>query len=120
MSLSDHGKTFYHGGRRELIRVKAGTVCVCVDRPERASVYQIGDHKGTFSTLWGHAVDVDGKCEDNCLPSCPFCRRQRLQNHLQIESNTAQDNSNACPNENGGQCVSWDVMDSKFTCSSTS
>jgi len=71
--LSGKGKTFYHGGRRELIQVKAGMVCVCVDRPERASLYQIGDHGGTFSTLWGHAVDVDAKCKDNCLPSCPFC-----------------------------------------------
>ena len=106
---SPGGKTFYHGGRRELIRVKAGKVCVCVDRPERASLYQIGDHTGTFSTLWGHAVDVDGKCEDNCLPSCPFCRRKRLHNHLQIETNPSQDK--ACPND----CVSWNVMDSKFT-----
>ena len=36
--LSVQGKTFYHGGRKEFIRVKAGTVCVCVDRPERASL----------------------------------------------------------------------------------
>jgi len=101
--LSVQGKTFYHGGRKEFIRVKAGTVCVCVDRPERASLYQVGDHTGTFSTLWGHAVDVDGKCEDNCLPSCPFCRRQRLMN--------ARIDSTECPNG----CVSWEVMDSKFT-----
>ena len=113
--LSGSGKTFYHGGRKELIRVKAGTVCVCVDRPERASLYQIGDHQGTFSTLWGHAVDVDGKCKDNCLPSCPFCRRQRLEHHLQINPNQSQGIPTACPNEIGDQCVSWNVMNSNFT-----
>jgi hypothetical protein len=104
--LSGQGKSFYHGGRREFIRVKAGQVCVCVDRPERSSLYQIGDHGGTYSTLWGHAVDVDPKCEDNCLPSCPFCRRKRLQSHLQLidavplSSTAAQLNSTAVPPQN--------------------
>jgi len=103
--LSVSGRMFYHGGRKEFLKVKAGTVCVCVDRPERASLYEVGDHKGTYSTYWGHAVDVDGKCEDNCLPSCPFCRRQRLINARIV--------SDECPAEN--KCVSWNVMDSKFT-----
>jgi len=105
--LSGQGKNFYHGGRREIIRVKAGKVCVCVDRPERASLYQVGDHNGTFSQLWGHAVHVDGQGEDNCLPSCPFCRRHRLEKHLKLGVEFPQ-----C---NGVQCVSWNVMDSKFT-----
>ena len=108
--LSDQGKTFYHGGRRELIKVKAGTVCVCVDRPERASLYQIGDHTGSFSALWCHAVEVDGKCVDNCLPSCPFCRRKRLQTHFDP---AGPHSSTDCPDE----CVDWNFMDAKFTCS---
>jgi len=108
--LSGQGKIFYHGGRRELIKVKAGTVCVCVDRPERASLYQVGDHTGSFSALWCHAVEVDGKCVDNCLPSCPFCRRKRLQSHFGSEG---PDNSTDCPDE----CVDWNFMDTKFTCS---
>ena len=106
-ALSARGQNFYHGGRREIIRVKAGKVCVCVDRPERASVYQVGDHNGTYSQLWCHAVHVDGQGEDNCLPSCPFCRRNRLENHLKLGVE-----AQGC---NGDRCVSWNVMDSKFT-----
>ena len=109
--LSAQGQTFYHGGRKEIIKVKAGKVCVCVDRPERSSLYQVGDHMGTFSTLWGHAVNVDGHCEDNCLPSCPFCRCKRL-NQLLCENHIGQQTSNGCPHN---QCVSWNVMDPKFT-----
>lgn len=105
--LSGQGKDFYHGGRREIIKVKAGKVCVCVDRPERASVYQVGDHNGTFSQLWCHAVHVDGNGEDNCLPSCPFCRQKRLDSHLKLGLEV--------PSCNGEHCVSWNVMDSKFT-----
>ena len=117
--LSSTGRDFYHGGRKEIIRVKAGTVCVCVDRPERASLYQIGDHTGTFSTLWGHAISVDGKCNDNCLPSCPFCRRQRY-NRLLNNTNLGEIPPDLeCPNDEGeGRCVSWNVMNSDFTCAS--
>lgn len=105
--LASEGGTFYHGGRKELIYVKAGKVGVCVDRPERASLYQIGDHNGTYSTYWGHAVAVDGKAKDNCLPSCPFCRRKRLEDHMMaVPGGQAQ-----CEDE----CVSWNVMDNRFT-----
>jgi len=123
--LSTAGKCFYHGGRREIIRVKAGTVCVCVDRPERASIYQVGDHQGSFSTMWGYAIEVDGRCEENCLPSCPFCRRKRLSRSLLSNaSNFAENPVSAensadldCPNDAGdGRCVSWNVMSSDFTC----
>jgi len=110
--LSETGKTFYHGGRKELIRVKAGTVLVCVERPERASLYQIGDHNGTYSTVWGYAMDVDGSCTDNCLPSCPFCRRERLK-RWNMDEKTGDDVEPDCPK---GECHSWNLMSTGFTC----
>jgi len=112
--LTKHGKTFYHGGRKELIRVKAGTVCVCVDRPERAALYQVGDHGGTFSCFWGHAVAVDGKCEDNCLPNCPFCRQRQLNNHL--DAGSAMHLPDSPPPEcEDAQCAAWNYLDTRFT-----
>jgi len=105
--LSSQGKWFHHGGRKEFVKVKAGKVGVCVDRPERTSIHQIGDHNGTCSTFWGHAVAVDGKSKDNCLPSCPFCRRKRLEKHLVLE----HAGQASCEDE----CVSWNVMDGRFT-----
>jgi len=110
--LSRTGKTFYHCGRKELNRVKAGTVCVCVDRPERASLYQIGDHTGTFSTMWGYAIDVNGKCEDNCLPSCPFCCCEWLM-RWKLDDRTGSDMEHTCSNK---ECHSWNVMSTRFTC----
>jgi len=111
--LSTVGKTFYHGGRKELIHVKAGTVCVCVDRPERASLYQVGDHNGTFSAYWGHAVDVDGTCKDNCLPCCPVCRGDQLYNHLTTGlAAPLSDSRLSCPDD---ECAFWNILDPRFT-----
>ena len=53
-ALSNEGKMFYHGGLKRIIKVKMGKLLLCVDRPERTSILQVGDHNGTFSTFWGH------------------------------------------------------------------
>ena len=46
---------FYHGGLKRIIKVKMGKLLLCVDRPERTSILQIGDHNGTFQ-LFGDIV----------------------------------------------------------------
>ena len=55
-----------------------GELLLCVDRPERTSILQFGDHNGTFSTFWGHSCKVDGYCKVNHLPSCKECQKHRL------------------------------------------
>jgi hypothetical protein len=81
-ALSRMGGVFFHGGLKRRIRVKVGKIMTCVDRPERTAMFRIGDHNGAFSVIWGYAARVDGLCKDNHLPSCPFCRKKRLENHL--------------------------------------
>ena len=39
---------FYHGRLKCIIKVKIAKLLLCVDRPERTSILQIGDHNGTF------------------------------------------------------------------------
>ena len=85
-SLSNSTKQFYHGGLKKVLKVKAGKLSACVDRPERSSMFQVGDHNGKFSTYWGHACSVDGNCNENHLPSCHFCRKASLQQHLRSTS----------------------------------
>lgn len=80
--LSKNGSTFYHGGLRGLIHVKVGKLTTCVDRPERTSMFQVGDHNGSFSLFWCHAAKVDGACKENHLPSCPFCRTKCVRKQL--------------------------------------
>ena len=87
-SLSEEGSLFYHGGKRKVIKVKAGRLSVCVDRPERSSMFQVGDHNGTFSSYWGYTCSVDGTCNENHLPSCQHCRKTLLQKHI-LRSTTA-------------------------------
>ena len=77
-ALSNHGKMFYHGGLKRIIKVKMGKLLLWVDRPERTSILQIGDHNGTFSTFWGHSCKVDGYCKENHLPSCKECQKHRI------------------------------------------
>ena len=77
-ALSNEGKMFYHGGLKRIIKVKMGKLLLCVDRPERTSILQVGDHNGTFSTFWGHSCKVDGYCKENHLPSCKECQKHRL------------------------------------------
>ena len=61
-ALLNEGKMFYHGGLKRIIKVKMGKLLLCVDRPERTSILQVGDHNGTFSTFGGHSCKVDGYC----------------------------------------------------------
>ena len=132
-ALSNHGKMFYHGGMKRIIKVKMGKLLLCVDRPERTSILQIGDHNGTFSTFWGHSCKVDGYCKENHLPSCKECRKHRIHrlihgdnlecndkdmfpfsdgaNNNPIEYNTQKNNIQAC---NGRKCASWDVLHPSF------
>ena len=77
-ALSNEGEMFYHGGPKCIIKVKMGKLLLCVDRPERSSILQVGDHNGTFSTFWGHSCKVDGYCKENHLPSCKECRKHHL------------------------------------------
>ena len=133
-ALSNHGKMFYHGGLKRIIKVKMGKLLLCVDRPERTSILQIGDHNGTFSTFWGHSCKVDGYCKENHLPSCKECRKHRIhrlingdnnecndknlfclsdgENNNPIEYNTQKNTIQAC---NGRKCASWDVLHPSFT-----
>ena len=69
-ALSNEGKMFYHGGLKRIIKIKMGKLLLCVDRPERTSILQVGDHNGTFSTFWGHSCKVDGYCKENHICSC--------------------------------------------------
>ena len=77
-ALSNEGEMFYHGGLKHIIKVKMGTLLLCVDRPERTSILQVGDHNGTFSTFWGHSSNVDGYCKENHIISCKDCRKHHL------------------------------------------
>ena len=132
-ALSNHGKMFYHGGLKCIIKVKMGKLLLCVDRPERTSILQIGDHNGTFSTFWGHSCKVDGYCKENHLPSCKQCRKHRIHrlingdnnecndkdmfplrdgaNNNPIEYNTRKNTIQAC---NGRKCASWNVLHPSF------
>ena len=133
-SLSNEGKMFYHGGLKRIIKVKMGKLLLCVDRPERTSILQVGDHNGTYSTFWGHSCKVDGYCEENHLPSCKECRKHRL--HKMISEDHCESNENVLlPTSereedsdgdsrtenifiqpcNGIKCASWDVMHPSFT-----
>ena len=113
--MKDVPQFFFHGGLGKYIEVRIGKLSTCVDRPERCSMFQIGDHNGTYSTLWEHATLVDGHCQQNHLPSCIDCRKQNVMEAIQdIELGTAGTNvtSNAlCVH---GKCSCWNVLDPTF------
>ena len=110
-----------------------GKLLLCVDRPERTSILQVGDHNGTFSTFWGHSCKLDGYCQENHLPSCKDCRKHHLHriiagknlesnetdmfpvsdgaNNIHVECNTQNNTIQAC---NGRKCASWDVLHPSF------
>ena len=110
-----------------------GKLLLCVDRPERTSILQVGDHNGTFSTFWGHSCKLDGYCQENHLPSCKDCRKHHLHriiagknlesnetdmfpvgdgaNNIHVECNTRNNTIHAC---NGRKCASWDVLHPSF------
>ena len=77
-ALANEGEMFYHGGLKRIIKVKMGKLLLCVDRPERTSILQFGDHNGTFSSFWGHSCKVDGYCKETHLPSCKECHKHCL------------------------------------------
>jgi hypothetical protein len=79
------GVLFYHGGLNDIIRVKAGVLTTCVDRPERTKLFGVGDHNGTYSTCWGYATVVDVSGKSNRLPSCHQCRVSRVTEYLQTQ-----------------------------------
>ena len=133
-ALSNEGKMFYHGGLKHIIKVKMGKLLLCVVRPERTSILQVGDRNGTFSTFWGHSCKVDGCCKENHVPSCKKCRKHHLQKiisgkhyesnksdillaceraeHIHAESHTGNHVLQPC---NGRKCASWDVLHPSFT-----
>ena len=126
--LATEGKHFYHGGLGRIIKVKAGLLSDCVDRPERTGMLRVCDHNGTFSTFWGHACHVDGECQENHLPHCKECRRNQLKTQLQAMEEHIQQ-IDVAPSELGGdnmltlvvspncprnKCSCWDVMKDSF------
>ena len=109
---------------------KMGKLLFCVDRPERTSILQVGDHNGTFSTFWGHSCKVDGYCKGNDLPSCKECWKHRLHKIIsgdQYESNDTDllltcegtecidAQNHVLQSCNGRKCASWDVLHPSFT-----
>ena len=107
--LSTKGHDFYHGGKKAIIKVKLGKLITCVDRPERASMFKVGDHTGTYSKYWGYAGHVDGSCKFKHLPSCTSCRIKRI--------NMINDNNNdlIMVDENSSCCSDWNVTNKNFT-----
>ena len=128
-ALSKEGKMFNHGGLKRIIKVKTGKLLLCVDRPERTSILQVGDHNGTFSTFWGHSCKVDGYCQENHLPFCKDCRKHHLhgifaeknhesnetdmfpvgdgENNIHVECNTRNNMVQACNEENVHHGISF-------------
>ena len=106
--LSTIGSHFYHGTLKKIIKVKLGKILTCVDRPERTSMFQIGDHAGTFSGNFGYAGSVDGTCKENCLPACPYCRKRRILQLYNIEASDAV----LCTQK---VCSDWNTMDKYFS-----
>ena len=112
-ALSKNGLRLYHGGMRRIITVRINKLLISVDRPERTSMFQVGDHNGTYSTCWGFATHVDGSCQVNHLPSCQECRKKRekrLMHQIPISSdNHAIKDEVAC-----SACSDWLIEDPKF------
>jgi hypothetical protein len=104
--LSTVGMYAYHGGLKKIIKVKVGRLLNCVDRPEKTSMFRMGDHNGGWSVAFGYATKVDGRCKDNHLPACSRCRKARLQQYLepQKELLTAGHDGDTCP-----FCSNWEL-----------
>ena len=106
--LSSVGMQVYHGGLRKVIRIKVGKLLISIDRPERTSMFNIGDHNGTYSTCWGFASSVDGNCMVNHLPACTKCKKER-SDRLLNDSTTSTTASSTC-----NSCSNWNLEDPKF------
>jgi hypothetical protein len=109
--LATEGAYFYHGNLQKMIKVKLGKILTCIDRPERTSMFHIGHHAGTFSGNFGYAGSVDGKCKENNLPSCTFCRKERLL-RIQNSETTMSGTIHTCDQN---MCSDWSTMDKAFS-----
>ena len=109
--LSQSGIRLYHAGFRKVVRVFLSKLLICVDRPERTQMFQIGDHNGTFSTCWGYATNIDGNCEVNHLPSCKTCRENRIRRLRSpwTEDTLPDRQQNLC-----AHCCDWSLSDPKL------
>lgn len=114
--LSTTGARLYDGITKKIINVKVGKLITCVDRPERTSMFQIGDHNGTFSSNFGYAGAVDVTCNKNKLPSCPHCRQKRIS-RLVVERNVSNNviDDNTVITCEQKLCSNWNVMENEFT-----
>lgn len=109
--LAKEGAYFYSGTNKKMIKVKVGKLITCVDRPERTSMFQMGSHNGKYSAYFGYAGFVDGECKLNHLPSCPECRKRRLNTLFHQSASILNENDTRCQNN---KCSNWNVMDSQF------
>ena len=111
--LSEEGMNAYHGGLKQIVKVKVGRLVTCVDRPEKTSMFRVGDHNGTYSKAWGYAVKVDPTRTENNLPSCFNCRKQRicqlLNHHDTSMANTINPDDDHTPPCNSGSCSNWNL-----------
>ena len=112
LELENKPHVFYHGGMKRMIKVRLANLSTCVDRPERTSMFQLGDCNGTYSAYWGHACMVDGTLKENHLPNCKKCREKLVREQLLSEKRNGNTGTNieACQD-----CSSWDVMNSGFS-----
>jgi hypothetical protein len=113
--LSTQGAQFYHGGKKQIVRVKVGKLITCVDRPERTTMFQVGDHGGSFSANFGYAGSVDGSCQENHLPSCPFCREKRVKQYVNDSNFWAADHCDSNGSCGQNECSDWNVMSNFFS-----
>ena len=109
MHVLREGKYFYHGGLKQLIKVKVGLLCTNVDRPKRTKIFQVGDHNGKYSSCWGYAAYVDSNMKVNHLPNCHDCRKDLIKNIIDKDSdkNTIID----CKN---GKCSQWNLLNNNY------
>lgn len=107
--LSTVGQCFYHGGKKKLIKVKLGKLITCVDRPERSSMFHVGEHCGSYSKYWGYAGSVDGFRKENNLASCALCRFKRLSN---MERHQHEIEGTIMCTDN--KCSGWNVLNDNF------
>ena len=101
------GVVMYCGKTKKFVRVKLGKLSINVDRPERTSIAQAGDHNGTYSTVFGHATQVDSKCKFNHLPSCEKCRDARIRPF--VDNLFSGNSSKRTKTEECQQCSDWDI-----------
>jgi hypothetical protein len=51
--LSSVGGYFFYAALSRIVRVKAGILIACVDRPERTKMFYCGDHNSSFPVCRG-------------------------------------------------------------------